>query len=125
MCVAPLSIAVARAMFLIGDEGDAQFELQRSLEILGWTRYNHSWTWWPVPVTHVKRAVEVVNHQNNVLKPLGVTYRPNFVRRLDHVFMVCQISLKNLHFDISNEQRVSDEPLCAGNLNGFQGEVLI
>lgn len=90
VCVAPLSIAVARAMFLIGWTSNSQLELQRSLELLGWTQYKHTWSWSPVPVEHVKRAVAVVNHQTNLLKPLGVTYRPNFVTRLDHVFMVRQ-----------------------------------
>ena len=86
--MAPLSIAVARVMFLIGWESDVQLEQQRSLELLGWTSYKHTWCWWPVPVAQVKHAMQVVNHQNNVLKPLGITYRPNFESRLDHVFMV-------------------------------------
>lgn len=88
VCVAPLSIAVARALFLIGWTSDSQTEMRRALELLGWARVPHGWTWWPVPVRHVKRAMEVVNHQNNLLKPLGVTYLPNYVRRLDRVFMV-------------------------------------
>ena len=86
--MAPLSIAVSRAMFLIGWENDKQLELKRSLELLGWTSYKHEWHWTPLPVVHVKRAVQVVSHQNNALKPLGVTYRHNFEPRLDKVYMV-------------------------------------
>ena len=87
--MAPLSIAVSRAMFLIGWENDMQLELQRSLELLGWTNYKHEWCWRPVPVADVKRAMKVVSHQNNALKPLGVSYQPNFEPRLDKVFIVC------------------------------------